>query len=127
MPIRQELKQDPASTTEQNKPPPPPFVSDLSNSQESSSSASNSQEQPNFGEQFARDARLQFLRQILQRIKQNAEQMVSFYKELFGKGRKLALKKCTLLLQDSFYWVLLPVPTQHSSLSRASTAPCKSL
>ncbi|KAI6174591.1 hypothetical protein M3Y97_01007500 [Aphelenchoides bicaudatus] len=69
MPIQKELKQE--QTTETSKMLGEPS----SDSQESSSSASNSQEQQNLSENFARDARLQFLRQILQRIKQNAEQM----------------------------------------------------
>jgi replicative superfamily II helicase len=87
MPIQQQLKQDPTpTTTELNKLP---FVAESSNSQESSSSASNSQEQPNFSENFARDARLQFLRQILQRIKQNAEQMVNFLDNALFKIRSL--------------------------------------
>jgi len=72
LPIQQQLKQEVSTPPE----PPKVFIAPSSDSQESSSSSSsNSQEQPNFAENFARDARLQFLRQILQRIKQNAEQM----------------------------------------------------
>jgi len=62
-------KQDQQTTT--SDPEPPKIFIEPSASQESSSSSSSAEQSSN----FARDARLQFLRQILQRIKQNAEQM----------------------------------------------------
>lgn len=74
LPNQQKLNKEATTPAEPSKV----FIAPLQDSQESSSSSSNSQEQQNFVENFARDAKLQFLRQILQRIRQNAEQMVTF-------------------------------------------------